>query len=152
MKNLSVANELVVSYIKNPNLNIDDFKVVNNSRLMNVVFKQIWNQNDLTIRESFYAIFFNPKLDVVGYRKIGDGSVDAVMVDMRIIFSSALLANATHIAVAHNHPSGSLKPSSADLNLTQQIVSASKVLNISFLDHLIITEDDYYSFRDEGNI
>jgi len=152
MKNLSVANELVVSYVKNPNLNIDDFKVVNNSRLMNVVFKQIWNQNDLTIRESFYAIFFNPKLDVVGYRKIGDGSVDAVMVDMRIIFSSALLANATHIAVAHNHPSGSLKPSSADLNLTQQIVSASKVLNISFLDHLIITEDDYYSFRDEGNI
>ena len=152
MKNLSVANELVVSYVKNPNLNIDDFKVVNNSRLMNVVFKQIWNQNDLTIRESFYAIFFNPKLDVVGYRKIGDGSVDAVMVDMRIIFSSALLANATHIAVAHNHPSGSLKPSRADLNLTQQIVSASKVLNISFLDHLIITEDDYYSFRDEGNI
>lgn len=152
MKNLSVANELVVSYVKNPNLNIDDFKVVNNSRLMNVVFKQIWNQNDLTIRESFYAIFFNPKLDVVGYRKIGDGSLDAVMVDMRIIFSSALLANATHIAVAHNHPSGSLKPSSADLNLTQQIVSASKVLNISFLDHLIITEDDYYSFRDEGNI
>lgn len=152
MKNLSVANELVVSYVKNPNLNIEDFKVVNNSRLMNVVFKQIWNQNDLTIRESFYAIFFNPKLDVVGYRKIGDGSLDAVMVDMRIIFSSALLANATHIAVAHNHPSGSLKPSSADLNLTQQIVSASKVLNISFLDHLIITEDDYYSFRDEGNI
>ena len=152
MKNLSVANELVVSYVKNPNLNIEDFKVVNNSRLMNVVFKQIWNQNDLTIRESFYAIFFNPKLDVVGYRKIGDGSVDAVMVDMRIIFSSALLANATHIAVAHNHPSGSLKPSSADLNLTQQIISASKVLNISFLDHLIITEDDYYSFRDEGNI
>lgn len=152
MKNLSVANELVVSYVKNPNLNIEDFKVVNNSRLMNVVFKQIWNQNDLTIRESFYAIFFNPKLDVVGYRKIGDGSLDAVMVDMRIIFSSALLANATHMAVAHNHPSGSLKPSSADLNLTQQIVSASKVLNISFLDHLIITEDDYYSFRDEGNI
>lgn len=152
MKNLSVANELVVSYVKNPNLNIEDFKVVNNSRLMNVVFKQIWNQNDLTIRESFYAIFFNPKLDVVGYRKIGDGSLDAVMVDMRIIFSSALLANATHIAVAHNHPSGSLKPSSADFNLTQQIVSASKVLNISFLDHLIITEDDYYSFRDEGNI
>lgn len=150
MKNVYLANELVVSYVKNPALNILNFKGVNNSKAMEVVFRQIWNADELTIRESFYAIFFNAKLDVVGYRKIGDGGLDSVMVDMRILFSSALLANASKMAVAHNHPSGTLKPSSPDKQLTSNIIQAAKLLNINLLDHLILTEESYYSFADEG--
>ena len=72
------------------------------------------------------------------------------MVDMRLIMSSALLCNATRIAVAHNHPSGTLRPSTADRTLTNKIIEAGKVLEIQLLDHIILISENYYSFRDEG--
>jgi len=67
-----------------------------------------------------------------------------------MIISSALLSNVTRIAVAHNHPSGTLRPSGADRALTNKIMEAGKVLDIQLLDHIILTSDSYYSFRDEG--
>ncbi|WP_132777562.1 JAB domain-containing protein [Sphingobacterium alimentarium] len=70
------------------------------------------------IREGYYALYFNTKLDVVGCRKIADGGLDTVMVDMRLIISSALVCNSTRIAVAHNNPSGTLRPSTADRPLS----------------------------------
>ena len=112
----------------------------------------IWDMDEFEIRESFYALYFNTKLDVVAYRKIADGGLDAVMVDMRLIMSSALLCNATRIAVAHNHPSGTRRPSSADRTLTNKIIEAGKVLDIQLLDHIVLTADSYYSFRDEGEL
>lgn len=69
---------------------------------------------------------------------------------MRLIMSSALLCNATRIAVAHNHPSGTLIPSAADRTLTNKIIEAGKVLDIQLLDHIILISENYYSFRDEG--
>jgi len=150
MKKNFIANELKLSYHKNSKLSIDDFRCINNSRLMNKTFRLIWDMEEFEIRESFYALYFNTKLDVIGYRKIADGGLDAVMVDMRLIMSSALLCNATRIAVAHNHPSGTLRPSAADRTLTNKIIEAGKVLDIQLLDHIVLTSDNYYSFRDEG--
>ncbi|NGM74731.1 JAB domain-containing protein [Sphingobacterium sp. SGL-16] len=106
---------------------------------------------EFEIRESFYALYFNTKLDIVGYRKIADGGLDTVMVDMRLIMSSALLCNATRIAIAHNHPSGTMTPSAADRALTKKIIEAGKLLDIQLLDHIVLTADIYYSFRDEGD-
>src|SRR5690606_40323480 len=103
----------------------------------------IWDMDEFEIRESFYALYFNNKLDVVAYRKIADGGLDAVMVDMRLIMSSALLSNATRIAVAHNHPSGTMTPSSADRALTNNIIEAGKVVDIQLLDHIVLTVDSY---------
>lgn len=150
MKKNFIANELKLSYHRNVKLSIDDFKCINNSRLMDRKFRMIWDLEEFEIRESFYALYFNTKLDVVGYRKIADGGIDSVMVDMRLIMSSALLCNATRIAVAHNHPSGTMMPSSADRSLTNKIIEAGKVLDIQLLDHLVLTFNSYYSFRDEG--
>lgn len=101
-----------------------DFKCINNSKLMDRTFRRIWDLDELEIRESFYALYFNTKLDVIGYRKIAEGGLDTVMVDMRLIMSSALLCNATRIAVAHNHSSGTLRPSAADRTLTNKIIEA----------------------------
>ncbi len=112
----------------------------------------IWNTDEMEIRESFYAIFFNNKLDVVGYRKIADGGIDAVYVDVRLIMSSALLCNAIRVCVAHNHPSGTVKPSQADRQVTRKLIDAGNVLDIQLLDHLILTDKTYYSFRDGGEI
>ncbi|MGJ1311773.1 JAB domain-containing protein [Sphingobacterium multivorum] len=65
--------------------------------------------------------------------------------------SSALLCNAIRICVAHNHPSGTLKPSQADRQITRKLIDAGNILDIQVLDHLILTEQNYYSFRDEGD-
>ena len=72
------------------------------------------------------------------------------MVDMRLIFATALLCRSNSIILAHNHPSGSLTPSNADRNLTDQAIQAGKLLSIAVNDHIILTSDCYYSFRDEG--
>ncbi len=152
MKNRSIANELRVSYYRNEKLSVEDFKTVNSSKLMEKVFRKIWNTEELDVRESFYAIFFNNKLDVVGYRKIADGGLDSIMIDIRLLMSSGLLCNALRFAVAHNHPSGTLRPSGADRALTRTIIEAGNILNIELIDHFILTTDSYYSFRDEGDI
>jgi len=95
MKKNFIANELKLSYHKNAKLSIDDFKCINNSKQMDRTLRRIWDLDELEIRESFYALYFNTKPDVIGYQKIADGGLDTVRVDMRLIMSSALLCNAT---------------------------------------------------------
>lgn len=145
------ANELVLSYKRSPFLLKDFCKRLNTSSKISDFLRSIWN-DELDIRESFYIVCLSAKMDVVGYKKIADGGLDAVMVDMRLLFSTALLCNANRIIVAHNHPSGTLSPSSADLQLTKRIVEAGNLLNIPLLDHIILTTDDYYSFLDRGDM
>ena len=83
---------------------------------------------------------------------IGSGGLTATVVDVRLIIREALLKRATAIAVCHNHPSGSTKPSREDDTLTANLVAACKVMNIRMLDHIIITDTDYYSYNDEGRM
>ncbi|MEC3881993.1 JAB domain-containing protein [Parapedobacter sp. 10938] len=91
-----------------------------------------------------------PGVQLTGFFKIADGVIDAVPVDIRTLFTSALLSGANKIVLAHNHPSGTLRPSPADMNLTNKAVNAGELLDIEILDHIIITENSYYSFKDEG--
>ena len=72
------------------------------------------------------------------------------MVDIKIIFQTALKAVASGLILVHNHPSGQLQPSEADINITKKIVDAGKILDIAVIDHSIITSDGYYSMADEG--
>ncbi|MEZ0451045.1 JAB domain-containing protein [Sphingobacterium thalpophilum] len=152
MKNKFIAHELRLSYHKNEKLSLSDFTAVNSSKRMNMAFRKIWNNEEISLRESFYAIYFNTKLDVVGYQKIADGGLDMVLVDIRLLMSNALLSNSTRIAVAHNHPSGSLTPSQADKQLTIKIANACRLLDIQIVDHIILTDIAYYSFKDSGDL
>ena len=95
-------------------------------------------------------MFLSRKNEVLGIMKISEGSIDACLVDVRRIFQGALLTNSSSIILAHNHPSGGLKPSPQDLNITREINKASKFLKIKLLDHLILTSDSYLSMSDEG--
>ena len=81
---------------------------------------------------------------------MSSGGINQSVVDLRILFKNALEHLATGIIIAHNHPSGNLKPSSEDLKITKQIAEAGKILNIQLLDHLIITQNSYLSFADEN--
>jgi len=100
--------------------------------------------------EEFWIILLNRANRVILKRKISSGGVSGTVVDPKIIFQIALEKLASSIMLFHNHPSGNLKPSSSDLELTRKIKSAGKLLDISVLDHLIIADSGYFSFADEG--
>lgn len=100
--------------------------------------------------EEFWVIFMNRGNKIVAKERISSGGVAGTVADAKMIFKRALIHTASGIILAHNHPSGSLHPSQADIQLTKKMVDAGKVLEINVLDHLIVTDMGYYSFADEG--
>lgn len=109
-----------------------------------------WNEGTLDLQESFKVLLLNRSNHVLGCLSISAGGVTATIADPRLIFAAALKANACSIILSHNHPSGSLRPSSADCELTEKFKLAGQLLDIKILDHLIITSEGYISFADEG--
>lgn len=102
------------------------------------------------IREQFYLLLLNNANKVISEQVLSEGGITGTVVDARLLFKQALLSNATSIVLAHNHPSGNLKPSQADIDLTRKIKDAGKLLEIKLMDHLIVADGGYYSFADEG--
>lgn len=102
--------------------------------------------------EEFWIVLLNRANKITSKHLISKGGQAGTVADPKIIFSIVLQHQASSVILAHNHPSGNLKPSSADVSLTSKLVSAGTLLDISVLDHLIITDKDYYSFADEGLI
>ena len=100
--------------------------------------------------EEFWGIFLNHQNKILYKTCLFRGGIASSVADVRVIFKTALEHFSTQIIVAHNHPAGSLKPSKEDLNITQKIKDAGKLLDIDLLDHLILTQNKYYSFKDEG--
>lgn len=106
---------------------------------------------DLDVEE-FWILLMNQNYRLIKKLPIAHGGISEVSVDIRILIREAVLSNATIIAVCHNHPSGSLKPSQADNDLTKSIQQACNVMRIKFMDHLIITDGSYYSYHEQGII
>lgn len=106
-------------------------------------------EKSIEYKESFMLLVLNNSNDILGIKVISEGGITATVVDVRLIFQTVLKAHGTAFIIAHNHPSGKLKPSDADLNLTQKIKEGAKVLDLRLLDHLIITKTAFYSFADE---
>jgi len=104
------------------------------------------------IQEEFWMVALNKAFMPIDYLQIGKGNYDKAIVEIREICKFALLNNATAVIIAHNHPSGNLTPSDEDKNITRQIKDALKLLNVELLDHLIIHQNQYYSFADNNLI
>ncbi|SEF55159.1 DNA repair protein RadC [Halpernia humi] len=102
------------------------------------------------LKEEFWIIFLNQRNKILGKSQLSTGGINFSLVDLRILFKQALEYSCSSIMIAHNHPSGNLKPSDADMKITKQISEAGKILNIQLLDHLIITQSNYFSFADEN--
>lgn len=100
--------------------------------------------------EEFWILLMNQNHRLIKKIRIARGGISEVSVDVRIIIKEAVLANATILAVCHNHPSGSLKPSSMDNDLTYSLQNACRLMRIHLLDHVIITDGAYYSYHEEG--
>ena len=102
--------------------------------------------------EEFWVLFLNNSNKVLQRKMISSGGQTGTVIDIRIVFKSALEISAVALILIHNHPSGKTTPSRADKQMTEQIISGGKTLNIKVLDHLIVTEKDYYSFADNSEI
>ena len=100
--------------------------------------------------EVFAVIFLNRSNKINDFKIISEGGITGTVADPRVILKRALEEDAVSIILCHNHPSGSLKPSKADEELTHKIKEAAKYFDIKVLDHLIVSDDGYFSFADEG--
>jgi len=106
---------------------------------------------DLDVEE-FWLLLMNQDYRLIKKVRIAHGGITEVSVDVRIIMREAVLANATVIAVCHNHPSGSLRPSQPDNDITAALQQACNVMRIRFQDHVIVTDGAYYSYRESGKV
>lgn len=104
--------------------------------------------DDLTIYESFFLILLNSQNNTIGYAKISQGGISGTVVDPLIIAKYAIDTMAKGVILVHNHPSGNENPSKADKKATKQIKKALKLFNCNVIDHLIITEESFFSFSD----
>lgn len=100
--------------------------------------------------EEFWVIFLNRANNILSSKCISKGGFSQTVVDPKMVFKSALEAKASALILCHNHPSGNLNPSQADISLTDKIKSAGKLLDLQVLDHLIVTSNAYFSFADDG--
>jgi len=102
--------------------------------------------------EEFWVLYLNNSNKIIHKNQLSSGGITGTLVDIRILFKKALELSSVAIVLCHNHPSGSLKPSRSDLDLTRKIQEAGKSLDIKILDHLLITEKAYFSFADSNLI
>ena len=114
------------------------------------IFLENWDEDKLEFVEQFKILLLNRANKVLGIYEVSTGGVSATIADPKLIFAAAIKANASAIILSHSHPSGNLKPSDADLRLTKKLKDGGMFLEISILDHVIVTSEGYYSFADEG--
>ena len=111
-----------------------------------------YREGTICYKEYFKVLFLNQANQVLGYTLISEGGITETSVDVRIILQAALLTNSVALVLAHNHPSGSMKPSRQDMEITKQVKEAARLMRITVIDHLILTDEGYYSFSDEGQL
>lgn len=127
-----------------------DMPIVPSARYAYNILKSSWDENLIGFVEQFKILLLNKRNACLGVTTLGTGGTSFCAVDIRLAFMAALKANASGIIMAHNHPSGNLNYSENDMSLTRRFVKAGKLLDIPVLDHLILTEEAYTSFADNG--
>lgn len=113
------------------------------------VFRTVWH-HDINIRERSYVLFMNRVNNVIAVSELSAGGVSGTIIDTKILFAQALKLLASGIILAHNHPSGNLNPSGHDKDITTKVKKGCEVFDMVLVDHVILTEDDHYSFANEG--
>ena len=142
--------EISVSY--SSKVKSKERRKVTSSKEAEAIFREIWSEGKIELREEFYILLLNRANCVLGWCQIGAGGLTGTVCDPRLVFSIALKCLACSVILAHNHPSGNTQPSSSDIQLTKNLCEGGKLLEIMVLDHLILTADSFYSFADEGLI
>ena len=109
-----------------------------------------WNHDTIELCEEFKILLLNRANKVLAISTLSQGGTASTIVDPKLLFATALKLKASSLILAHNHPSGELQPSQADISMTNKLIEGGKVLDLPILDHIIISSNGYYSFGDEG--
>ncbi len=137
-----------VTAVYKSNQDINNVKI-NSSRDVNDYIRSVYPVS-IDIREAMLVLLLNNSNRTLGYSIASIGGLTGTLVDVRLVLRDALLTQSTGLILIHNHPSGTLKPSQSDINITNKVKRAGELMDIKVLDHLILTEDSYFSFADEG--
>jgi DNA repair protein RadC len=143
-----------VKLIYETRASIKEMKQVMDSRDCFEYFKALFPANQMALKEMAYAIALNRANKIIGWIKISEGGLSGTVIEILNIAQFAILSNCKTVILAHNHPSGKLIASEADEIITKKAVNALTMLDMVLLDHIILsgTDDEYYSFADEGKI
>jgi len=123
---------------------------VSTSQEANTIIKNFYNADTIEYIETVYALYLNRANNTIGWQMISTGGMSAAIIDLKVLFASALTCGASGIILSHNHPSGRIEPSNEDISITEKISKVGKLMDIKLLDHLIVTSDSYYSLADNG--
>ncbi len=144
----SVVAEIKLSY--HPAVKPSKCPKVSTSEEVHELFKANWDEDRLQLQEQFKVMLLSRANRVLGIVEISSGGMAGTVADPKLIFAVALKSGAFSIIIAHNHPSCQLRPSQADIALTNKIIQAGLFLDMPVLDHIILTAEGYLSFTDEG--
>jgi DNA repair protein RadC len=139
-----IANEVQLTYKRKRGLKTK----ISSSRTADTILRPFF-EDIMDHKESFKVILLSRSNQVLGVHHVSDGGISGTVVDIKIIAQAAILANASAVILSHNHPSGNKNPSNADKQITNKTKEALDLLDITVVDHLILTDETYYSFADE---
>lgn len=146
----SYVNEIELSYKRKPVEKLSDPTVnISSPEIANEVLRQIFPENEIDLRENFYVLYLNHRKQLMGFYRVSIGSNRATIVDPADVIRVALLTGASSLLLSHNHPSGTTKFSSADINITKRIKKAGELFGIDLADHVVLTSETYISMRAE---
>lgn len=114
--------------------------------------RKMFDADQIDYREEAIVLYLNGASETIAFLKLSSGGLNGSVIDTRQVFTHALLCGASHFILAHNHPSGSVYPSKSDIEITQQLHEASQIMQITLVDHFIISSESYYSMTGEGLI
>lgn len=142
--------QIKLSYVCEPQVRANP--VVTNSQSIANVLRDSYEEGEIELRECFKAVYLSQSNKVLGIQLISMGGLTSTVVDAKLIYKGALLSNAASVIIAHNHPSGQLKPSEKDDLLTKRVAEGCNTLDLALLDHIIITAESHYSYADNGRL
>jgi len=116
------------------------------------VLMKFYDQDTIELYESFIVLYLNSANNTIGWTKHSSGGTAQCVVDPKLIFVTALKCGASGIILSHNHPSGLTRPSQADKDITRKLKDGAIILGMHVLDHIVIADNDYYSFADQGEL
>lgn len=145
-KAISIVAALEVGRRRNSHETLEREKVGSSRDAFEIIAPRI---ADLP-HEEFWIMMLNRANKVIGHYRVSQGGITGTVIDVRLIMKESVLNNATSIIIAHNHPSGNREPSKQDIDITTKLAEAGKIMEIPVLDHIIVAENHYFSFADEG--
>ncbi len=151
VKMINPTNEIAEIKVSYNSVSTPEVKITSVQKAAEILLST-WDKDTIELQEEFKVIFLNRANLVLGIYPLSKGTTSGTLVDVKLIFGVALKSNASGIIITHNHPSGNLKPSDADIDLTKKIKKCADFLDITLIDHIIVTKNGYFSFSNEGKL